>query len=125
MVRNYVDLAFWRYTTGTDVGTEKESTSSSNRFVMCDYVSGAYKSPWSNKTEKTAASVLKWQMTSKPQKFLAKERNRPYPQPVPVQRSKMFIKDKTHCTSTYLLANDYYPLLDHHFYSMFICSVRL
>ena len=97
MVRNYVDLAFWRYSTNN--GTEKPSTSSSNRFVMCDYVSGTYKSPWANKTEKTAASVLKWQLlTSKPPKFLANERNRLYPQPVPVQRSKMFIKDKPHCT---------------------------
>ena len=95
-VRHYVDLAFWRYSIGNEA--EKAPTSSSNRFVTCDYVSGTYKSPWANKTEKTVSSVLKWQMTSKPEKFLAKERNRPYPQPVPVQRSKMFIKDKPHCT---------------------------
>ena len=103
ITRSYVDLDVWDNTdelpaTGFHAG---EKLPTNKDFVKCTFENGKFISPWPQR-EKGLLALLKWQMTPKKGKIVFPNMRGANSdtaiRPVPIRKSKMFVKDRPHVT---------------------------
>lgn len=103
ITRSYVDLELWDNTeelpsTGFQAG---EKLPTDQDFVKCTFENGKFISPWPQR-EKGLLALLKWQMSPKKDKIIFPNMRGANSdtaiRPVPIRKSKMFVKDRPHVT---------------------------
>ena len=103
ITRSYVDLELWEscdespavgFHAGKNLPIHQD-------FVKCTYEKGKFISPWPQR-EKGLLALLKWQLSPKKDKIvfpnMKGENSDTAIRPVPIRKSKMFVKDRPHVT---------------------------